>query len=59
MPEGQRVRLTFTFFDLVPEVCGDFIQVYDGYKAGSSLLGENDMFPVRSEGYKMTIKKGF
>ncbi|XP_070768774.1 ovochymase-2 [Enoplosus armatus] len=40
VPEGQRVRLTFTSFDLVPEVCGDFIQVYDGYKAGSSSLGK-------------------
>ncbi|XP_067441011.1 ovochymase-2 [Thunnus thynnus] len=40
VPEGEKVRLTFTSFDLVPEVCGDFIQVYDGYKAGSSLLGK-------------------
>lgn len=30
MPAGERVRLTFTSFDLVPEVCGDFVQVYDG-----------------------------
>ncbi|KAK1885602.1 Ovochymase-2 [Dissostichus eleginoides] len=40
VPEGERVRLTFTSFDLVPEVCGDFIQVYDGHKAGSSLISK-------------------
>uniref|UniRef100_A0A3Q1JVK3 Ovochymase 2 n=1 Tax=Anabas testudineus TaxID=64144 RepID=A0A3Q1JVK3_ANATE len=40
VPEGERVQLTFTSFDLVPEVCGDFVQIYDGNKAGSSLLGK-------------------
>uniref|UniRef100_A0A672HRX5 Zgc:154142 n=1 Tax=Salarias fasciatus TaxID=181472 RepID=A0A672HRX5_SALFA len=40
VPEGERVRLTFTSFDLVPEVCGDFIQIYDGHTAGSSLVGK-------------------
>nr|XP_046272112.1 tolloid-like protein 2 [Scatophagus argus] len=40
VPEGEKVRLTFTAFDLVPEVCGDFVQVYDGDKAGSSSLGK-------------------
>lgn len=40
MPQGERVRLTFTSFDLVPEVCGDFVQVYDGDSAGSSVLGK-------------------
>lgn len=40
MPEGERVRLTFTTFNLIPEVCGDFVQVYDGHEAGSSLVGE-------------------
>ncbi|XP_034543236.1 ovochymase-2 [Notolabrus celidotus] len=40
VPEGERVRLTFTSFDLVPEVCGDFVQVYDGDIAGSSSLGK-------------------
>lgn len=40
VPQGERVRLTFTSFDLVPEVCGDFVQVYDGDSAGSSVLGK-------------------
>uniref|UniRef100_A0A3Q2CBD6 Zgc:154142 n=1 Tax=Cyprinodon variegatus TaxID=28743 RepID=A0A3Q2CBD6_CYPVA len=39
VPEGERVRLTFTSFDLVPDVCGDFVQIYDGHEAGSTLLG--------------------
>lgn len=43
VPKGQRVRLTFTSFDLVPEVCGDFLQVFDGYTAGSSSLGKYDI----------------
>ncbi|CAL1601098.1 unnamed protein product [Knipowitschia caucasica] len=40
VPEGERVRLTFMSFDLVPEVCGDFVQVYDGDGTGSSILGK-------------------
>ncbi|XP_029008026.1 ovochymase-2 [Betta splendens] len=40
VPEGERVRITFTSFDLVPEVCGDFVEIYDGSKAGSSSLGK-------------------
>lgn len=43
VPKGQRVRLTFTSFDLVPEVCGDFVQVFDGYTTGSSSLGKYDI----------------
>lgn len=43
VPKGQRVRLTFTSFDLVPEVCGDFVQVFDGYTADSSSLGKYDI----------------
>ncbi|KAM4595755.1 ovochymase-2 [Fundulus diaphanus] len=39
VPEGERVRLTFTSFDLVPDICGDFVQIYDGHEAGSSLVG--------------------
>lgn len=42
-PKDQRVRLTFTTFDLVPEVCGDFVQVFDGSTAGSSSLGKYDI----------------
>ncbi|XP_007562022.2 ovochymase-2 [Poecilia formosa] len=40
VPEGERVRLTFTTFDLVPDFCGDFVQIYDGHKAGSALVGK-------------------
>lgn len=41
VPESEKVRLTFTSFDLVPDGCGDFVQVYDGSEAGSSLLGKH------------------
>ncbi len=43
VPEGEKVRLTFTSFDLVPELCGDFVKVYDGDAAGSSSLGKHDV----------------
>lgn len=46
MPEGERVRLTFTSFDLFPEACGDFVQVYDGFKTGSPSLGKHDVIHV-------------
>lgn len=46
VPEGERVRLTFTALDLVPEVCGDFVQVFDGHEAGSSLIGSNSTIHV-------------
>lgn len=52
VPKGERVCLTFTSFDLVPEVCGDFVQVFDGYTAGSSSLGKHgisDTLPVCRE----------
>ncbi|KAM9792333.1 cubilin [Neosynchiropus ocellatus] len=74
VPEGERVRLTFTSFDLVPEVCGDFVQVY----GGSSFLGGSGPIIVtgrkgviHSEGFpnaypahqnivwKITVAKGF
>ena len=41
MPEGERVRLTFTSFDLIPVVCADFVEVYDGHEAGSAILGKH------------------
>ncbi|KAM7394398.1 hypothetical protein PAMP_021203 [Pampus punctatissimus] len=60
VPEGERVRLTFTSFDLVPEVCGDFIQVYDGYKVGSSSLGKfcggTMPKPIESTSNTMTVR---
>ncbi|KAF7223607.1 tolloid-like protein 2 [Nothobranchius furzeri] len=60
VPEGERVRLTFTAFDLVPEVCGDFVQVYDGDKPGSSLTGTfcggKMPKPVESFGNTMVVR---
>ncbi|XP_059189819.1 ovochymase-2 [Centropristis striata] len=60
VPEGERVRLTFTSFDLVPEVCGDFVQVYDGHKAGSPALskfcGGTFPKPVESSGNTMVVR---
>lgn len=55
VPKGERVRLTFTSFDLVPEVCGDFVQVFDGCAAGSSSLGKHDIsdpLPVCREAHE-------
>ncbi|XP_071378637.1 cubilin [Centroberyx affinis] len=40
VPDGEKVRLTFTSFDLVPEACGDFVEAFDGHKAGSATLGK-------------------
>ncbi|XP_068445519.1 ovochymase-2 [Clinocottus analis] len=60
VPEGEMVRLTFTSFDLVPEVCGDFVQVYDGHKPGSSLIskfcGGTMPKPVESSGNTMVVR---
>lgn len=47
MPEGERVRLQFISFDLVPDACGDFVQVYDGSNAGSSLLGKQHVSSIQ------------
>ncbi|XP_051241548.1 ovochymase-2 [Dicentrarchus labrax] len=60
VPEGERVRLTFTSFDLVPEVCGDFVQVYDGDTAGSSSVGKfcggTMPKPIESTGNTMVVR---
>ncbi|XP_040043305.2 ovochymase-2 isoform X2 [Gasterosteus aculeatus] len=60
VPEGEKVRLTFTFFDLVPEVCGDFVEVYDGDKAGSSsfskFCGGKMPKPVESSSNTMVVR---
>ncbi|CAN9510288.1 unnamed protein product [Ophioblennius macclurei] len=60
VPEGERVRLTFTSFDLVTEVCGDFVQIYDGHTAGSSLVGKfcggSMPKPVESSGNTMVVR---
>ncbi|XP_029622136.1 ovochymase-2 isoform X1 [Salmo trutta] len=39
VPEGEKIRLTFSSFDLVPEACKDYVDVYDGHKTGSAMLG--------------------
>lgn len=41
VPDLEKVRLTFTAFDLVPESCGDFVDVYDDPSDGAAQLGEN------------------
>ncbi|XP_056135753.1 ovochymase [Lampris incognitus] len=60
VPEGDRIQLTFTSFDLVPEVCGDFVEVFDGYKAGSSILGKfcggRRPNPVESSSNTMVVR---
>ncbi|XP_070846884.1 cubilin [Chaetodon trifascialis] len=57
---GKRVRLTFNSFDLVPEACGDFVEVYDGYRADSSSLGKfcggKIPKPVVSSGNAMVVR---
>uniref|UniRef100_A0A3B4ZMZ4 Zgc:154142 n=1 Tax=Stegastes partitus TaxID=144197 RepID=A0A3B4ZMZ4_9TELE len=55
VPEGERVRLTFTSFDLVPEVCGDFVEIYDGDKAGK-LCGGKMPKPVESSSNTMVVR---
>ncbi|XP_076583741.1 ovochymase-2 [Chaetodon auriga] len=58
--EGERIRLTFASFDLVPDACGDFVEVYDGYRPDSSLLGKfcggTIPDPVESSGNTMVVR---
>ncbi|XP_076004105.1 ovochymase-2 [Genypterus blacodes] len=60
VPDGERIRLTFTTFELVPEVCGDFVQVFDGDTAGSASLGKfcggKIPNPVESRGNTMVVR---
>uniref|UniRef100_A0A8C6WR19 Zgc:154142 n=1 Tax=Neogobius melanostomus TaxID=47308 RepID=A0A8C6WR19_9GOBI len=59
VPEGEGVRLTFTSFDLVPEVCGDFVQVYDGDSAtlqAGKFCGGAMPKPVESVGNTMVVR---
>ncbi|XP_030644095.1 ovochymase-2 [Chanos chanos] len=60
VPPGERVRLTFTSFDLVPESCGDFVDVYDGVADGGAKLGHfcGATFPepVVSKGHTMVVR---
>lgn len=43
VPEGEKIRLTFSSFDLVPEACKDYVDVYDGHKTGSAMLGKTSL----------------
>uniref|UniRef100_A0A8C5G6K9 Ovochymase-2-like n=1 Tax=Gouania willdenowi TaxID=441366 RepID=A0A8C5G6K9_GOUWI len=56
VPEGERVRLTFTSFDLVPEVCGDSVQVFDSSLLAA--LGQTDgsKAPMESIGNTMVVR---
>ncbi|XP_061582482.1 ovochymase-2 [Cololabis saira] len=60
VPEGERVRLTFTSFDLVSDLCGDFVQVCDVHEAGSSVIGKlcggRMPKPVESKGHAMVVR---
>ncbi|KAK0137505.1 Cubilin [Merluccius polli] len=60
VPEGERVRLTFTSFDLVPELCGDYVEVFDGHKTGAAKLGKlcgrKLPRPLESSGRTMTVR---
>ncbi|CAL8331735.1 unnamed protein product [Lota lota] len=60
VPKGERVRLTFTSFDLVPELCGDYVEVFDGHKAGAARLGKlcggKLPKPLESSGSTMSLR---
>ncbi|XP_061536464.1 ovochymase-2 [Phycodurus eques] len=56
VPEGERVRLTFTSFDLVPEVCRDFVQVYDGSLSLGKFCGGALPEPVESSTNTMMVR---
>uniref|UniRef100_A0A8C1YT96 Zgc:154142 n=1 Tax=Cyprinus carpio TaxID=7962 RepID=A0A8C1YT96_CYPCA len=60
VPDGEKVRLTFTAFNLVPESCGDFVDVYDGASDGAAQLGHfcgNSLpAPVLSSGSSMVVR---
>ncbi|TRY88335.1 hypothetical protein DNTS_018821 [Danionella cerebrum] len=38
--DGEKIRLTFSAFDLVPDKCADFVDIYDGVSEGAAHLGE-------------------
>lgn len=60
VPDGEKIRLTFTAFDLVPESCGDFVDIYDGTSDGAAQLGRfcgNKVpAPVLSSGSSMVVR---
>ncbi|KAK6494151.1 ovochymase-2 isoform X1 [Huso huso] len=39
VPAGEQIKLAFSFFDLVPAGCSDYVDVFDGHLAGSQYLG--------------------
>ncbi|XP_072534618.1 ovochymase-2 [Salminus brasiliensis] len=59
---GEKVRLTFTEFDLVPDSCGDFVDVFDGRSDGVSapklghFCGNKMPEPVVSNSNEMVVR---
>uniref|UniRef100_A0A673XEJ4 Zgc:154142 n=1 Tax=Salmo trutta TaxID=8032 RepID=A0A673XEJ4_SALTR len=57
VPEGEKIRLTFSSFDLVPEACRDYVDVYDGHKTGSGrFCGSKNPGRVDSSGNTMVVR---
>ncbi|XP_063074737.1 ovochymase-2 [Engraulis encrasicolus] len=58
--EGERVRLTFASFNLVPESCLDYVDVYDGDQASADRLarfcGGTNPAPVVSSSNTMVVR---
>ncbi|XP_031415931.1 ovochymase-2 [Clupea harengus] len=58
--EGERVRLTFTSFQLVVESCLDYVDVYDGYLPSADRLarfcGASNPTPVVSSSDTMVVR---
>ncbi|XP_062407656.1 ovochymase [Sardina pilchardus] len=60
VPEGERVRLTFSSFQLVAESCLDYVDVYDGHSPTGDRLarfcGASDLTPVVSSSNTMVVR---
>ncbi|KAL1023769.1 hypothetical protein UPYG_G00045870 [Umbra pygmaea] len=60
VPDGEKIRLTFITFDLVPEACRDFVDVYDGHKTGAAILGRfcgrKNLGSILSSGNTMVVR---
>ncbi|KAI1887407.1 hypothetical protein AGOR_G00189980 [Albula goreensis] len=58
VPVGEQIRLTFSSFELVPEGCGDYVDIYDS--SVTALLGHfcggKIPHPVVSSGNTMVIR---
>ncbi|KAM9476723.1 ovochymase-2 isoform 2-T2 [Clarias gariepinus] len=62
VPNGEKVRLTFMEFDLFPEFCTDFVDVFDGHPDGASapklghFCGNKVPEPVVSRSNEMVVR---